>query len=121
MTAGPDGHRPDGHTPDGRTPDGHTPDGHTPDGHERGDIRGRLRRDLQRHTARESQDTFWRSLAVLGTVGWPVALLAVNGVLLGRAIDSAVGTGVQFTLLLLVVGVAVGSIAAWRLIGGFRK
>lgn len=74
-----------------------------------------LRRDLAREERRErGHDPFWRSLAVLGTVGWLIVVPAAGGALLGRLLDRHWGTGVHFTLILMTVGVILGSVAAWR-------
>jgi len=56
----------------------------------------------------------WRGIAQVGTVGWMVVLPAVGGAFLGRWIDARYGTGIMWTLALLVVGLVVGCAAAWR-------
>lgn len=80
----------------------------------RADARERTRRDLDRLRRREPGGRFWRSLALIGSVGWPIVLLATGGALLGRYLDERFGTGVRFTLALLTVGTAVGSLIAFR-------
>ena len=78
------------------------------------ELRGALRKDSARFARREpSARTFWRSLGVLGMVGWPIALASIAGVLLGRWFDSRWQTRPQFTLLFLLIGVAIGCYAAW--------
>jgi predicted F0F1-ATPase subunit len=47
-------------------------------------------------------------------VGWPVALGAAGGALLGRYLDHRWNMGVQCTLLLLTVGILLGCFLAWR-------
>lgn len=84
----------------------------------RGDVREALRRDLARRGQRSGSREFWSHLALMGSVGWPVALLAVGGALLGRAMDLRWKTGLQFTLLFLLLGVALGCAVAWRLLRG---
>jgi ATP synthase protein I len=54
-------------------------------------------------------------------VGWPIALMSVGGVLLGRYLDVRFDTGVRFTLTLLTAGVAIGSYTAWRVLEERRK
>ncbi len=77
-------------------------------------LRDAVRSDSARRTRREpGSRTFWQSLGVLGMVGWPIALASIAGVLLGRWLDHRWATGPQFTLLSLLVGVAVGCYAAW--------
>ncbi len=81
----------------------------------RTDPRDVVRRDAQRLARRESgHGSFWRSLNVLGMVGWPIVLGSVGGTLFGRYLDSRFQTGVRLTLILMVVGVAAGSFAAWQ-------
>lgn len=81
-----------------------------------------LERDVDRLKRREaSASSFWRSLSVLGTVGWSIALPAVAGVWLGHWLDLRLDSGVRFTLMLLVAGVMLGSVIAWRVVGEHRK
>jgi ATP synthase protein I len=89
---------------------------------ERPDMRRSVARDVQRHARREpSAATFWRSLSVLGTVGWSIALPAAGGALLGHHLDAWLGTGVRFTLMLLAAGVLLGAVLAWHVVGSSRR
>jgi ATP synthase protein I len=88
----------------------------------RPDARRSLERDVGRLKRREpSAASFWRSLSVLGTVGWSIALPAVAGVWIGHRLDLRWESGVRFTLMLLVGGVMLGSIIAWRVVREQRK
>lgn len=79
------------------------------------DPRAAVRRDAQRLARRETgHRSFWRSLGVIGMVGWPIAMGAVGGSFGGRYLDTYFQTGIRFTLMLMTVGVTVGCIAAWR-------
>jgi len=80
----------------------------------RPDPRERARRDLSRFRRRESGNRFWHSLSLIGTVGWPIVLLATGGALLGRHLDGRLHTGVHLTLILLTLGTALGCFAAYR-------
>lgn len=81
----------------------------------RTDLRKTLARDVSRHERRESgHRSFWRSLGVLGMVGWPIALGAAGGALAGHQLDAHWNTGIRYTLMLLTAGVAIGSFIAWR-------
>ena len=81
----------------------------------RPDIRVALNRDASRHARREvGHRSFWRSFGVLGMVGWPIALSSVGGALFGHYLDNRWKTGVQFTLLLLMIGTGIGSFIAWN-------
>ena len=92
------------------------------DGGERPDMRRSIERDARRHARREpTAATFWRSLSVLGTVGWSIALPAAGGALLGHHLDTRLGTGVRLTLILLTAGVLVGGVLAWHALGRDRE
>lgn len=80
----------------------------------RADARERTERDLARLRRRAAGNHFWRSLALLGSVGWPIVLLTTGGALLGRYLDGRWGTGARFTLGLLVAGAAAGGVIAYR-------
>ena len=81
----------------------------------RPDPRAAVRRDSSRLARREkTHRSFWKSLNVLGMVGWPIALGSVGGSLLGRFLDTRYGTGVKFTLMLMTAGVSIGCFTAWR-------
>lgn len=87
--------------------------------HHREDIRRALERDFSRRTRRQSGSrAFWQSLGTLGMVGWPIALAATGGALLGRYLDGRFGTGVRFTLMLLTAGALIGSYTAWQAMKG---
>lgn len=88
----------------------------------RPDPRRSLERDVGRLRRREpSAASFWRSLSVLGTVGWSIALPAALGAWLGHQLDLLLGSGVRFTLMLLVAGVMLGSAIAWRVVREHRR
>lgn len=89
---------------------------------ERPDARRSLDRDVDRYKRREpSGRAFWRSVSVLGTVGWSIALPASAGAWLGHRLDLRFGTGVRFTLILLTAGVMIGCVVAWRVVGSHRE
>lgn len=83
----------------------------------RPDLQWVLQRDLDRY-ARHERDasSFWRSLSVLGSVGWPIVLTTVGGALLGRWLDGQWNTGISLTVGLLVAGAVVGAAIAWHLV-----
>ena len=81
----------------------------------RDDLEQVMKRDFARHQRRENdRQSFWRSLKVLGMIGWPIAIATAGGGILGRYLDTLYNTGVHFTLLLLAIGALAGSYAAWR-------
>ncbi len=91
------------------------------DSFRRADARERTRRDLMRLRRREPGERFWRSLALVGSVGWPIVLLATGGALLGRYLDARFGSGIRFTLMLLTLGTALGCFLAYRTLGAEDK
>jgi len=84
----------------------------------RADARTSARRDVERRRRRAPESHFWRSLALVGSVGWPIVLLATGGALLGWHLDQRWQTGVRFTLALLTVGTTLGTWGAFRAVKG---
>ena len=83
----------------------------------RPDPRESLRRDLNRYSRRESDDTsFWQSLSLLGSVGWPIVLATAGGALAGRWLHARWNTSIWLTLVLVVGGAVVGMVIMWKLI-----
>jgi predicted F0F1-ATPase subunit len=86
-------------------------------GFRRGDIRDRVERDKKR-LERRKPSPFWKSVALVGSVGWPIALFAIGGGVLGRYLDERWHTGVRFTLILLCVATTAGVVIAFRSLRG---
>lgn len=85
-------------------------------------LRDAVERDLDRRQRREKgSGSFWRSLGIIGAVGWPIVLLTAGGALFGHWLDLRWDAGVRYALLLLTIGVAVGSYVAWHMVGGMRR
>ncbi len=88
-----------------------------PEDPRRPDLRQAIQRDLQRHARREpGHRSFWRALSLLGTVGWPIVLLAAGGAVAGHWLDAQWHTGVRWALLLVTCGTMLGCWVAWRVI-----
>jgi ATP synthase protein I len=62
----------------------------------------------------------WFGLGMFGLIGWSVALPAVAGALLGAWIDRTWPSRYSFTLMLLLGGIILGAINAWRWVGQER-
>lgn len=85
--------------------------------------RHRARRDLEQEVAtkqerkvqarREGERPTWFGLGMFGLVGWSVAVPALIGVAIGLWIDERWPSRFSWTLMLLVLGVAVGCLNAW--------
>ncbi|MBN1934648.1 MAG: AtpZ/AtpI family protein [Anaerolineae bacterium] len=54
-----------------------------------------------------SYRTFWKLVATLSSLGWSMVLPIVGGALLGHYLDKLSGGGVEWTVSLLFVGVAL--------------
>lgn len=88
------------------------------------DVEQRFVRELERQTQRAQRARhggFWQGMALVGGVGWMVALPAVGGAMAGRWLDRRFATGIFWTLSLLVIGLAVGCASAWRHVHGELK
>jgi hypothetical protein len=87
------------------------------------ETRRALERDMARHEKPRERGSLLRALALIGSVGWPIALLTTGGALLGRVVDEALGTRSTVTLVLLFAGALAGSAIAARSLlrdGGLR-
>lgn len=85
------------------------------------EVRKSVDRDVERLARRErGHGSFWRSLSVLGAIGWPIVLLSVGGAMLGHWLESRIDTGVSLTVGLLVAGALAGSAVAWQVVRGTR-
>jgi len=62
---------------------------------------------------REGRRGVWFGLGMFGLVGWAVALPTVAGVALGLWLDARFPSRASWTLTLLLLGAALGSLNAW--------
>ena len=62
---------------------------------------------------RAEHQTFWFGLGMFGMVGWSVAVPTLIGIALGIWIDAKWPSRFSWTLMLLVLGVALGCLNAW--------
>jgi ATP synthase protein I len=63
--------------------------------------------------ARNQKNDLWGSLAILGLVGWSVAVPTLVGVALGAWIDHRWPSRFSWTLMLLIGGLVLGCTNAW--------
>lgn len=73
----------------------------------------RQRRRLER-AQRESRRSIGQDLAQAGVIGWTIVIATLLGIFAGRWLDRRFGTGVVWTLVLLVAGVLLGCALAWQ-------
>ena len=62
---------------------------------------------------REGPPSFWRSVGMVGAIGWSVALPTLIGVAAGTWIDHHWPSRFSWTLMLLFAGLALGCADAW--------
>jgi len=77
---------------------------------------GAKQESLQR--AEAQKNTFWSSIALLGVVGWSVALPSLGGIALGLWIDGRWPGRISWAATLFVVGLVYGCASAWTRIRG---
>jgi len=75
-----------------------------------------IERRRRRKEENDRDTSFWRSVGMMGTVGWSVALPTAIGTLFGRWLDSRLQSGYVFMIFFMLVGVALGCVIAWRMI-----
>lgn len=63
---------------------------------------------------KEGAPNFWRAVALVGFIGWAVALPMLIGIAAGLWIDHRWPSRFSWTLMLLVAGLAVGCANAWN-------
>jgi ATP synthase protein I len=74
----------------------------------------RRQRERRARAQRESGRSIGQDLALVGVIGWTLVIPALLGVYAGRALDRRFGSGVFWTLGLLVAGVVLGCVLAWQ-------
>ena len=63
---------------------------------------------------RDAKRSVWSGLALMGMVGWSVAVPTLLGALAGRWLDENRPGGRSWTLALLAAGLVLGCVNAWR-------
>ena len=81
---------------------------------ERLDEAVRLRRRRRERWQREGERSIAQNLALIGTLGWTIVTPILIGIFAGRWLDRAFGSGIFWTLGLLVAGLALGCSLAWK-------
>lgn len=73
------------------------------------------RREQRKLKARaEGDQGVWFGLGMMGLVGWSVALPTLIGIALGRYIDGHWPSRFSWTLMLMVGGLILGCVNAWK-------
>ncbi len=74
----------------------------------------RRERERRARAQRDSRRSIGKDLAQVGALGWTVVVTTLLGVYAGRWLDRRLGTGIAFTLALLLAGVTLGCVLAWQ-------
>jgi ATP synthase protein I len=74
----------------------------------------RLRRERRERWRREGERSVGRNLAMIGALGWTIVTPILLGIFAGRWLDRAFGSGIFWTLGLLVAGLALGCALGWK-------
>jgi ATP synthase protein I len=72
------------------------------------------RAERKQRARRHKGRSVWYGLGAFGLVGWTVAIPTLLGVLLGMWLDATFPGPIPWTLVLLLIGLAIGLVAAWR-------
>jgi ATP synthase protein I len=63
---------------------------------------------------RVERHQIWSWLGLFGMIGWSIAIPTLIGIAVGAWLDRRDQGGVSWTLMLLLLGAALGSFTAWR-------
>jgi ATP synthase protein I len=74
----------------------------------------RLRRGRRERWKREGERSIGQNLAMIGALGWTIVTPTLVGIFAGRWLDRSFGSGIFWTLGLLVAGLALGCTFAWQ-------
>ncbi len=74
----------------------------------------RIRRERQARWRLEGERSLGQNLAMIGVLGWTIVTPTLLGIFVGRWLDRKFGSGVFWTLGLIVGGLTLGCALAWR-------
>jgi ATP synthase protein I len=79
-------------------------------------------KEARKIRARDRKDqSVWFGLGMFGLVGWSVSIPTVVGIALGVWIDLRWTSRYSWTLMLLIIGIAIGCLNAWFWVSRERK
>ncbi|EPX84956.1 AtpZ/AtpI family protein [Salipiger mucosus] len=87
-----------------------------PDHKDREAMRDAVRLRERRRAAwrEEGERPLWKTLSMVGALGWLIVVPTLAGVFLGRWLDALAGTGVTFSGGLTFLGACAGFFLAWK-------
>jgi ATP synthase protein I len=74
---------------------------------------GAKEKQMLKAKRREARN-IWLGLGMLGLIGWSVAAPTLVGITVGAWIDNHLPSRYSWTLMLLIVGLVIGCLNAWR-------
>ena len=85
-----------------------------PDNHEKLSGAVKTRQERRERWEREGERSIGQNLAMIGVLGWTIVLPTLLGLFAGRWLDRHFHMGIFWTLGLLVAGLTVGCMLAWK-------
>ena len=87
---------------------------------EGGKLAEEVRRRSERHRRwfAEGEQSFLGYVGQIGVLGWMIVLPTLVGVFVGRWLDVTFGTGIFWTVPLMMVGLIIGCWSGWRWMHG---
>ncbi len=85
-----------------------------PDNHEKLSGAVKTRQERRERWQREGERSIGQNLAMIGVLGWTIVLPTLLGLFTGRWLDRQFHMGIFWTLGLLVVGLTIGCMLAWK-------
>lgn len=73
-----------------------------------------MKEDRKLRSQQESLRTIWSGLAMFGLIGWSISIPALLGIAVGLWVDRRFATEQSWTLILLIAGLFLGCLNAWR-------
>lgn len=74
----------------------------------------KIRQERRARWQREGERSIGQNLAMIGAFGWTIVTPTLMGIFAGRWLDNKLGSGIFWTLGLLVLGLALGCRLAWK-------